>query len=396
MRKLWKFMSVALCGAMLLTGCGNSGSEKDSGGFGKNKITEQSLSSAFSTDNDTIWYFIDTSESHKALGKDSYPSKYFISNNGEFTYYSFANEKVPYSLGELSQMTDDEIIEALESTKSSDSSDTETKIALCNQAIDTVDQVASEYSDIDDRLSDYGESYTISEIREGLEKYKNYLETTGENDTINEYGLESYALYTDSTGNNVMTEGIAYSNTYTVQVVSDADSDLEYIRDVIDNVESYINEEIKVKCAEDILNDVFSSYPEYADSFTLPDEIVDEMIEGNDDAYNAYMEDAADCAADWMLAEMIASGLASHAKQFMVDDFSPISNKKFSYVRDIQTGLQNAQVYDSWYGGYRCEDGYLVTRTDENVNFVLDSLDTPNAVIDPKSDNWGEEYYWGE
>lgn len=350
-RKLLLLLCAAMCVLSLLTACGK---DKETGGQGNGNSNvkkesgeeqaenQKTLSSVFSTDNNAIWYFVDTSESHtKNLGKDSYPHEYYIFNNGELTYYGFADETVPYSLGELSQMTDAEIITALEAIRneSSDDSDTQSKeLEACNQTIALMEQV-SEYSEqIDSMLPEYGISGTVSDAKALLEQCKSILESTNESDTGITDSLKGFALYTDSTGNNVLSEDIAYG----------------YIRSLSPSGRVDFNfEEFNGS-----LSSVFENYGDDIQSLT------------------------------GTLAHLLAP-LCDVENQG--DIIREEQTERISYIEDISSGLTNAQVYDSYYGGYRCKDGYLVTRTDENTIFVLDSLDTPNIVIDPKSDDWVEE-----
>ena len=341
-RKLLLLLCATTCLLSLLTACGKD-TQTDGQSNGNTNVKEESsegqaenqetLSSAFSIDKNAIWYFIDTSESGtKSLGKDSYPRRYYIFQNGTLAVYGFADETVPYSLGELSKMTDEEIIAALESTRTSNSDNSNSELEICNQAIASVEKLSGYSEQVNDLLAEYGASYTISELKEYLEQYKNLLETASDSDTTRTYSLEGYALYTDSTGNNVVTEGIAYSYDFqdnSAHINVNGIIDLDYIFDD-------------------------EGYPDINDRLSR--------------------------CVSYLVWELSISEIPSIG----------IAGTNVVYIEDISSGLQNAQVYDAWFGGYRCENGYLVTRTEENTKFVFDSLDTPNVMIDPKSD-WAKE-----
>lgn len=349
-RKLLLLLCVVTCLLSLLTACGKdkeTGSQGNGNSNAKKESSEEqaenqkTLSSVFSTDNNAIWYFVDTSESStKNLGKDSYPYDYYIFNNGELTYYSFSEATVPYSLGELSQMTDEEIITALEAIRSESSNNSDgqsKKLEECNQTIALMEQV-SEYSEqINSMLPEFGISGTFSDAKAHLEQCKSILESTNESDTGTTYSLKGFALYTDSTGNNVLSEDIAYGYIRSLSPTGRVNFDFEGF-----------NEELSYVLEHDGYQEIDI---EWLTQLLMP--LCDVENQGD------------------IIREEQAEGI--------------------SYIEDISGGLTNAQVYDSYYGGYRCKDGYLVTRTDENTIFVLDSLDTPNIVIDPKSDDWMEE-----
>lgn len=355
-RKLLLLLCAATC-VLLLTACGK---DKETGGEGIGK--QKTLSSVFSMDNNAIWYFVDTSESSKKnLGKDSYPDEYYIFNNGELTYYYFSDETVPYSLGELSQMTDEEIITLLESmsNESSDNSNRQSeKLEACNQTIALMEQV-SEYSEqIDSMLPLHGYSGTVSDAKALLEQCKGILESTNESDTGRIYSLKGFALYTDSTGNNVMSEDIAYGYIRSLSPSDRVNFDFEGFNEAL----SATLEELEVNLAE---------MEEYYENL-------------QDDSYQ--YEDEQRLMEPLMLLMTDLCDVENQGNIIWEEQAEGIS-----YIEDISGGLTNTQVYDSYYGGYRCKDGYLVTKTDEKTTFVLDNLDTPNIVIDPKSDDWVEE-----
>lgn len=106
MRKLWKFMSVALCGAMLLTGCGNSGSEKDSGNNDASDEKEQLVYTFSEIKNSgelLILYMIFNDDG--VLAKDSVPELIYILDDGKI----YIDKVDGTTFGEYSKMTDEEI-----------------------------------------------------------------------------------------------------------------------------------------------------------------------------------------------------------------------------------------------------------------------------------------------
>ena len=348
-RKLLLLLCATTCSLALLTACGK-GTETGSQSNGSSNANMESnevqdenqktLSSAFSTDSNVIWYLVDSSGNvAKTLGKDSRPDDYFVFQNGMLTVYQFADEWEPYTLGELSQMSDDEIITAL-ATKVSEKSDySSQKLEECNQAIAYVEQV-SEYSEqIDSRLPEYGVSGTVSNAKDFLEQCKNILESTTTDDGVKTYKLKNFALYTDSTGNNVISEGIAYEYIHSVNPLDSMGLNFTSLNNDISSILSSVKE-----------NSI-------------------DQGEGIDQLTGILMP----------LCDSESQSILTETKK-----------NEVIYIKEISSSITNAQVYDAYFGGYKCKDGYLVTRTDENTNFVLDDLDTPNVVIDPKSSDWAE------
>ena len=65
--------------------------------------------------------------------------------------------------------------------------------------------------------------------------------------------------------------------------------------------------------------------------------------------------------------------------------FCNTTTLELSYVNAYESdkGAVNcANVYDSWYGGYRLDDDYLITRVNEPKLFQLDTIGTENISVD--------------
>ena len=103
MKKLWKVMSVLLCGAMLLTGCGNTKVAQNSGTIEEKKDSVYTTFSDIKNSGDLVILFL-TNYDQKPE-KDSTPMAIFILENGKVY-----GDHVPHTtFGEYSKMTDEEI-----------------------------------------------------------------------------------------------------------------------------------------------------------------------------------------------------------------------------------------------------------------------------------------------
>ncbi|MCM1162008.1 MAG: hypothetical protein NC412_12380 [Roseburia sp.] len=102
MKKLWKIISVVLCGAMLLAGCGNSASEK-----GNSDTTEKQSAYTFSEikKSGKLVVLFSTYNNDGVPAKDSVPRAIFIFDNGKVYGDSVADT----TFGDYSKMTDEEI-----------------------------------------------------------------------------------------------------------------------------------------------------------------------------------------------------------------------------------------------------------------------------------------------
>ena len=102
MKKIWKIMSVVLCGVMLLAGCGNSASEK-----GNDDITEKQSAYTFSEikKSGKLVVLFSTYNDDGIPAKDSVPRAVFILDNGKVYGDSVADT----TFGDYSKMTDEEI-----------------------------------------------------------------------------------------------------------------------------------------------------------------------------------------------------------------------------------------------------------------------------------------------
>lgn len=105
MKKIWKVMSVVLCGIMLLAGCGNSASEKGNG-----DITEKQSAYTFSEIKKSgklvvLFYTFCTDSDDGIPAKDSVPRGVYILENGKVYGGTFTDA----TFGDYSKMTDEEI-----------------------------------------------------------------------------------------------------------------------------------------------------------------------------------------------------------------------------------------------------------------------------------------------
>lgn len=107
MRKLTKLISVALCGAMLLTGCGKSGDGKagnDSGAFSQNE-SEYTFSEIKESGELVVLFLTCDAYRDGIPAKDSVPRVIYILDDGK-VYGDIVEDT---TFGEYSKMTDEEI-----------------------------------------------------------------------------------------------------------------------------------------------------------------------------------------------------------------------------------------------------------------------------------------------
>lgn len=188
-----------------------------------------------------------------------------------------------------------------------------------------------------------------AEIEKAKNECSNFVYPTSED-------VYQIAIYTDHTGNTTTKETISYSGI--VQVSNESSSQFENIAGILEYID-YMNKEGMTDNTSDEYDDVYANY-EYYEYYEY---LLSLCKDVNEDG-NTY----------------IASGFGMGSPSAYVSD-DPL---KINLVNGIDSTRGSTQIYDSYYGGYICEDRYLITRSDNTVNFVLDPVGTEGIEVDPK------------
>lgn len=329
-----------------------------------NEKKENAASSCFSTDTNAIWYYIEPDNGY-VIGKDMEVEQAYVFADGKCNRYDVNGA---YTLGELSQISDEEIIAMLEENCSFpiDSGSIIGEKEACEQIL------ASEYMEdctINYPLeSKYGykpqEQFTysfenMSVVKEAIEKYKNELDEVIDNRGNVTEAACTLAIYTDSTGNNTSYEEVVFEYTpirscgaasTLAEGLSDIEQDFWAALYVLNNLDEYITYNTEYYDVED-LESGFNEYDllEIVELFGgLPSKYIIE-----------------ECAIDAIIKDT--------------------KSDKIVLINGMDGSTGNAQVYDSYYGGFLCEGyNYLLTRTGENTSFKLDEVGTEGIAVDPK------------
>lgn len=331
--------------------CGKTESNSDNGLENENQkdieAEEYTLSSSFSTDSDSIWYYIKDDET---LGKDATISKAFVFKDGEFKIYNFTSEK-PYTLGDFAQMMDEEIIQKLEEYQLQEKEKVQARVDELKRYYDILLQsgmldapvYALREGDANTRIS-----YDFTAIKADVENNRNELDSFIYPESEDTYQL---AIYTDSTGNKTSTESIKYGGLVEVRHARDLINAINEER--FDDKTWLDDYDINAEEENDLFYYFFSRLCDINESKGSDSNFYDMYTMGqfNVDMYSAYISDTID--------EVVI-------------------------VNGIDATRGSIQVYDSYYGGYFCEDGKLITRSENTVNFKLDDVGTEGIEVDPK------------
>ncbi|MCM1208211.1 MAG: hypothetical protein NC309_04740 [Ruminococcus sp.] len=358
-------MSIALCGAMLLTGCGKN-NEKDNGKKVKESLEEKmvkeyTLSENFSTRDNAIWYLTE----NDAKGKDSEVICVFVSKGG--TMYRYSNDN--YTLGDFANMTDEEIISMLETAKTemeqskaaSFTESLESDIARCDTLINNLPDTIEFY--------DYEVSWVYSgfeNVKARLQAYRDslsaLLESSAEINNTSDFMNLSYAVYTDSTGNTVVSEEL--QGTYNSCSYYNGDVDfLTYMETLYEKYQAYVSGNYVENDYDNSLVTALANAEFYGGYEEVNFERDDGKVEVNITGWHSVGDSEED-------------EIPYHV-EIQENDYK---------IDEIKTGLSVFQVYDSYYGGYYCDDNEkcLITRTMENSVFKLDDVNSKNVMVDPK------------
>ena len=339
-------MGVVACGKTNNTNDGSNTSNTSNTSNSDHSLESESqaetytLSSSFSTASDSIWYYVSDDE---IIGKDTEILKLFVFKDGELKIHN--NYDGNYSLGDFAKMTDEEIIQTLEEYQAEKEKNIQENV---DNLIADYDKLLQMDLDLFDKVVSFEDiNFDFTAIKSEIEKAKNecsnFVYPTSED-------VYQIAIYTDHTGNTTTKETISYSGI--VQVSNASSSRFQEIAGTLEAID-YMNKEGMTDNTSDEFYDVYLNY-EYLLSLCK---------DVNEDG-NTY----------------IASGFGLGSPSAYVSD-DPL---KINLVNGIDSTRGSTQIYDSYYGGYICEDRYLITRSDNTVNFVLDPVGTEGIEVDPK------------
>lgn len=199
---------------IILIVCGCSPASDDSSNTdsksSKSGDSEMSLSEAFSTENDSIWYHC-YADDDDDVGKDTLINKVFIFKDGEFTvcervFMSEDDELYGLSLGDVAKMSDDEVITMVKNAEEKKKSDQVTQPLL--YAKNGCDYLFSQGFFDKVYQGKNGTTYDYSSIKGVYEEIRKSIENYKYKDEPENYG---FAIYTDNTGNTTDSETIAYT-----------------------------------------------------------------------------------------------------------------------------------------------------------------------------------------
>ncbi len=369
-KKLAGMALVMLMTATSLAGCGNAPEAKEAAGNGTTESAPMSaenpqttkkgtytLSEAFGQKGTHIWYMVE--EMGGNIGKDSSIREIFVVQDGQVQAYNYS-----CSLGELAQLTDEEILEKLDEKAAE--MEERTKEPL-KEALEIANLALAQpwFEGLDWRW-DEGEGlyffYDFSAWKTEYEQYKTDLENY-QQAVPGSYHL---CIYTDSTGTKTATEAIKFDNTL-FEMPECRDPKFEIIDGQICCFEGGI------KFMGESLWESPTDMSVYADPGTENLEQIKEVLER-------------ETAADGRPAGFI--------EYIGIDSLNILSVGSGGY-KYIATGPVNApedgiQVYTSFYNGFSVggdgswRDGSLITRVDGKVNFLLDEAGTKGIVMDDK------------
>lgn len=394
MKKVKKAISLILCTALLLSGCGSSqstssqstSSQSTSSGSIMDGKDGYTLSEYLSS-GETIWYLVDDS-----VGKDADIDTIYVLNSDGTMYYADSD----LTLGEAEQMEDKEIAAMVkadyeENVRSSVGSLIKNREeGFLNEAyfkasnlpyqsylfwkyvvekyIDTIQNGGSQEDFIDsfngeidsfngedekELLSlweeEYGIEYILIEYMKVIDaEYKEHL-----------FSAENILKYLDT--NKLASDDYSISDV-TSDAITRVEEEFEentqkFIADYQDDLDS-----IK-KALEEYQNDIKPT--QYQLSV-----ITDSTGNNTECEVLVYQEGVPLTVSD-------GEGLYKDVRWFELNRIAP--------TEDIDGTLGNCYpIYDSWYGmyGYNGYDKYFCTRVSSNTEFKLDEVGTENVTID--------------
>ncbi len=378
-RKRLTGMALAtLMATTILTGCDNTTEAEGAAGTGTTggapmsagnpKATKKgtyTLSEALGQKGTHIWYF--TKDMGGSIGKDSNVETIYVVQDGQVQVYDYS-----FSLGELAQLTDEEILEKLaEKAAETEEKDRQT----VKEALEIAELALAEPWFDGVVLSPHmGDGffclYDFSACKAEYEQYKTDLENYEWTVPGDSYSL---CIFTDSTGTKTATEAVKFGSTASM-------------------IPQYKDIEFKISDGQ-IYCDYYESHLESYDCYGG-------LREGN----HVYEEADPPTPNMEQIKEILENNITAEYWEYSFEfiEFVPYKDHYYtspdpssSWHKYTATGPVNApedgiQVYTSFYNGFAVEgngsrnDGSLITKVDGKVKFLLDEAGTKGIVMDDK------------
>ena len=353
-KNLKKLITMMLITVLSLSVCA-CGSD-DGGSKTLSEKKENPASTCFSTNTESIWYYIEPTDGF-VIGKDMKVKNAYVFGNGKCSRFDVNGE---YTLGDFSKMNDEEIVEMLKEHQSSVGTMTEltAEEEACTQLLDSgylEDFTIAVPNWSDAGFEPNGQLTTtfenMSVVKNSIEAYQSKLEEVSEKDMTE--AICTLAIYTDSTGNNTSKEQISFEYNI-IEPKAVARKLLNYMSNAEVDLNGYLT-------------------------------MTDQMISHGDAEYYDFEELcltygnwACECY-DYLLSKFVV-------KEYDIEfEQSETKTEKMMIISPTDSSISNPQIYDSYYGGFICEGrNYLLTRTGENTTFTLDEVGTEGVAVDPK------------
>lgn len=404
-KQMKRMITLVLAVVLAISMCACESNENDNSGesaattkkAGTEKLSEKKPNSAidcFSGEINGIWYYIEPDNGY-VIGKDMKVEKAYVFEDGKCNRYRVDGD---YTLGDLSKMTDEEIVEMLEAEAASQATTDSAMEEIKAEKAACEELLASGYLDDFSITYDYNWSvpyYTFTTenmavVKEALENYKNELDEVLNNGVDTTQAECSLAIYTDSTGNNTAYETVTfnYPRTYSVDIAQRMLSSLsqlnekEYAMDgamMFDGLKDYINYNIETNVNDtEILGFLTERGYTEEELGIMLEEVLWALAEGMyaEEDLNVMLEKTGGMLTENYIVEDCNIGLSNETS---VDSISLVNGM------GGDGDFDNAQVYDSYYSGFLCEGyNYLLTRSGARTAFELDAVGTEGIAVDPE------------
>lgn len=341
-------LSLCACGKTVRDGDGESKISKET----KEEKTEYTLSECFSKEGTNIWYYIDDEYS---LGKDARITAVYVFEDGSLIKHSVSGyDGYGYKLGDIAQMSDEEIIAELENVNQTKQQERLQKLekdiavaeaalaqGFLDQPFTQQDGVRTVWADVTKYKSEF-EKY-LADLKQydctQLWKYAD-LNLRGVLGPVK--GDYELAIYTDSTGNHTDYEKLKfnyYHALYPNSVISFYRAGDSRLFDSNDDSIHMSTADLTHIC-EYKFEPIDSCYVN--DYYTLTENITYKSAE-----------------VEYETAELRFTG---------------------ALIRNVA----GVEVYDSNYGGYNCSGGFFITRIENPTTFKLDDVGAEGIEVDPE------------
>ena len=403
MKKLVVMCLLAVFIMSLMTSCG------------KNTNKNEYTLSEYINGRQTIWFVVYDSK----ISKDS-DAEYVVVLNEDGTYISQLYYKLGLKLGDLSQMSDEEIVEAVTNSKMEDI------ISYCDEEIellkDTSSYIIEVYSAAKECATHFGydvpeNEISKSEIREYLSSSLPFIDSLSEEDkeiTLDFFTNKCYnavskvydAFEGSDEGENIFK--IFYEWGFEDGIYTE--ENWKYIKREYDYEE---RNRFLILSYEDAYNlfsnwcelvyalDGFNRTTEYA--YDLPQEYIEGIADAvytlNKDEINRLEEMKTALPAEeyelYIYSDETGNNTATEElklksdksnESFMLITLNPQNDTAVNESGIVDGGTQTCyQIYDSLYDGYRVTTGEVIlTRVDKDINFILDAVGTDGIIVDPE------------